>query len=163
MQYIHRIPAVLPGKAHGAPVTSQNLWSALLHSVTHPEMLRPDLDHVEVRVTGPNCWYRRLVFGQLSITEELIAEEGARRVTQRVMAPEPMAGGRRSVGIEADDQNGLCLCFCYDSPHISGDADLTEAHRAAFRSAYAQADAEQLARLLAWIAHHRANGIDRQM
>lgn len=161
MQFSHRIPVAMSGQAQGQPLTCQDLWSALLHGLIHPKLLRPDLDHVEVRVAGPDRWHRRLVFGQVSITEELIAAADERRVTQRVLAPEPMVGGSRSVTIEADDQYGLCLCFCYDSPHISGDASLTEAHRAAFRAAYAHADAEQLARLLAWIANNRANGTDR--
>jgi hypothetical protein len=162
MQFNHRIPAVLSGQAHNQPVTEQDLWLALLQGVTNPRILRPDLDQVEVRVTGPNCWYRRLVFGNVSVMEELIADEAARRVTQLIAAPEPMAGGRRSVEVEADGKHELYLCFRYDSPHISRNPDLTEAHRAAFRSAYAQADAEQLARLLVWIADNRANQKDRQ-
>ena len=162
MQFEHRIP-LTPGDRTGElPVTLEELWAALLHSAVNPTLLRPDLDHVAIINSGPGCWERHLTFGPLRVIEMLKADAAASRLSQRVLAPDTMTGSCRSVEVLMGEEIGLCLHFRYDSPHLSRDTELTGAQRAAFRLAYAQADAEQLARLLAWIKQTRADQSGKQ-
>lgn len=131
-----RLPAL-------AAVDPQALWSALLLATHEPQRLRPDLDSVQVVATGAASWRRRLGFGALEVVEDVRADAARATITQHILAPAALAGGSRSVAIEAPAPGHLVLRFRYSSPHVDADPEFGDAHRAAFRSAYLQADVAQ--------------------
>ena len=147
MHFEHIIAINDPADASVHPVASESLWALLLLSVQDPRLLRPDLDHVEVSPTGPLEWQRRLDFGPLQVHDLVQADPGKGQIVQRILAPDALAGGSRSIAIESPAEGVLVLRFRYHSPHVDADPEVTEAHRAAFRAAYLQADIAQAAML----------------
>ena len=152
MHFEHVIAINDPGLPAVSPISGETLWATLLLSVQEPRLLRPDLDRVEISSTGPLQWERRLDFGRLEVRDRVSADPARGLIEQQIIAPEPLAGGSRSVCIESPAEGVLLLRFRYHSPHIDADPEVTDAHRAAFRAAYLQADVQQVAMLRELIA-----------
>lgn len=147
MHFEHIVAINNPAAAALRPVSGESLWALLLLSVQDPRLLRPDLDRVEVSAKGPLEWERQLDFGSLEVRDRVRADPHEGSIVQEILAPDALAGGSRSVTLETPADGVLILRFRYYSPHIDADSEVTEAHRAAFRAAYLQADIAQVALL----------------
>jgi hypothetical protein len=147
MHFEHIVAINDPAAAAPRPVSSESLWALLLLSVQDPRLLRPDLDRVEVSTKGPLEWERQLDFGPLEVRDRVRADPQQGSIVQEILAPDALAGGSRSLTLERPADGVLVLRFRYHSPHIDADPEITEAHRAAFRAAYLQADIAQVALL----------------
>lgn len=143
MHFEHIVAINDPSDPAVRPVSSESLWALLLLSVREPRLLRPDLDRVEVASKGPLEWERRLDFGSLRVHDRVQADPERGLIVQQILAPDALAGGSRSMAIETPAEGVLVLRFRYHSPHVDADPEVTEAHRAAFRNAYLQADVAQ--------------------
>lgn len=152
MEFEHIVQVNDPRMPAAAPVDPQALWSALLLATREPRRLRPDLDAAEVVATGDASWRRLLAFGALEVIEDVVADAASATVTQRIVSPQSLAGGSRAVAIEAPAPGHLLLRFRYSSPHVDADPEFGDAHRAAFRSAYLQADIAQVRMLRRMLA-----------
>ncbi|MBK8069519.1 MAG: DUF1857 family protein [Rhodanobacteraceae bacterium] len=147
MNFEHIVAINDPADPSVRPVSGESLWALLLLSVRDPRLLRPDLDHVEISAKGPLEWERRIDFGRLEVRDRVHADPVRGLIVQQILAPDALAGGSRSMAMEAPAEGVLVLRFSYHSPHIDADPEVTDAHRAAFRSAYLQADVAQVAML----------------
>jgi len=147
MHFEHIVAINDPAATALRPVSSESLWALLLLSVQDPRLLRPDLDRVEVSTKGPLEWERQLDFGPLEIRDRVRADPHQGSIVQEILAPDTLAGGSRRVTLETPADGVLVLRFRYHSPHVDADPEVTEAHRAAFRAAYLQADIAQVALL----------------
>lgn len=144
MHFEHIVAINDPAATAARPVSSESLWALLLVSVQDPRLLRPDLDRVEVSAKGPLEWERQLDFGPLAVRDRVRADPHQGSIVQEILAPDALAGGSRRVTLETPADGVLILRFHYHSPHIDADPEVTEAHRAAFRAAYLQADIAQV-------------------
>ena len=150
MHYEHIVQINDPRDPRVQPVDAAALWRAVLLSATEPQRFRPELDGAEVVALEPMRWQRRLHFGTLTAIEDLRADAQAQSLVQSILAPPELAGGSRTVRIEAPAPGHLVLRFLYASPHASAGTDADQ--RNAFRSAYRQADLAQVEIMRAWLA-----------
>lgn len=118
MRFEHAVSLNDPRQAQGPVVDASALFAALLRAAVQPQLLRPDLDAVQVWALGALHWQRRLRFADLEILDEVIADPAAGRLSQHTLAPAPMAGMRRVVSLEQPAPGQLILRFRYEDPRV---------------------------------------------
>lgn len=142
MRFEHIIQLNDPRQPQLPAVDASALFAALMRAAAQPQLLRPDLDAVQVLALGAQHWQRRLRFGGIEIVDEVIADTEAGRLAQHTLAPAPMAGMRRIVCLEQPAPGHLILRFIYDDPraHERYEPEQLELLAAAWR----HADIEQV-------------------
>jgi hypothetical protein len=145
MRFEHIIQLNDPRQPQLPAVDAGALFAALVRSAAQPQLLRPDLDAVQVLALSNGHWQRRLRFGGIEILDEVIADTQAGRLAQHTLAPPPMAGMRRIVCLEQPAPGHLILRFIYEDPRAHERYEPAQLEMLA--AAWRHADIEQVGML----------------